>query len=370
MKLFSNEILGQGKASDTLLKFYKSGKIPHALLFVGKEGIGKFYTALEFIKLINVSPANQLDPGIFKKLSNLNEPLIKFITPLPRGKSESGDDLPTSKLTDETIKSIQTEYSNIINNPYHKIIIENANNIKINSIREIKKFISFSFDDIKYKVILIYDAHLMNQEAQNALLKNLEEPPDGVIFILLTSNVDKLLPTIRSRCWSVPFRPLSLGEVEQILVDYFKIEKEVAQKAAYFSDGSVHTGIYMVEKNIEMLTEKTIHILRYSLAKRYSTAYNQLMILLSDSPKETLPLIINMILKWFNDAAKNRIAFNDYYFEEYKSTFEKFNVKFKDVYINEVVTKLDKLSKLYDQNVSLNLIAMNIILELASIRLR
>ena len=77
-----------------------------------------------------------------------------------------------------------------------------------------------------------------------------------------------------------------------------------------------------------------------------------------------------MIIKWFDDVVKNRHSFDDYYFEEYLDTVIKFNAKFEYVEVKSLIQKLDVLQSLQERNVSLNLIAMNIILELASTRLR
>jgi DNA polymerase-3 subunit delta' len=67
----------------------------------------------------------------------------------------------------------------------------------------------------------------MNEEAQNALLKNLEEPPEKVIFILITSQVSKLRRTIISRCWRINFDPLSEEDIAKVLVSYFKVDQSL-----------------------------------------------------------------------------------------------------------------------------------------------
>ncbi len=370
MKPMSTEIFGQKKAINILHKFSQSGKIPHALLFCGSEGIGKYFAAREFIKFINSGDNEERNSIVNKKICNLAEPFVKYIIPLPRGKNETGDDTPTSKLTNDVIEEIRSEINKKIENPYHKIVIDKANIIKISSIREINKFLSYNYDDIKYRVLIIDHAHLMNQESQNALLKNLEEPPPGVIFILLTSAINRLLPTIISRCWQVNFEPLQINEIKSILREHFNIEEPIAKKAAFFSNGSVNTALQLIENDIEKLIDRTIFILRYSLAKRYSTAYQELIKLLQGSPSTKFPLIISMIIKWFDDVVKNRHSFDDYYFEEYLDTVIKFNAKFEHVEVKSLIQKLDVLQSLQERNVSLNLIAMNIILELASTRLR
>jgi DNA polymerase-3 subunit delta' len=370
MESISTEIFGQKKALNILHKFSQSGKIPHALLFNGRDGIGKYFAAREFVKFINTSENEERKIVVDKKISNLSEPYLKYIMPLPRGKNETGDDSPTSKLTNDTLEEIRSEIKKKIENPYHKISIDKANIIKISSIREINKFISFNYDDIKYRVIIIDHAHLMNPESQNALLKNLEEPPPGVLFILLTSAINRLLPTIISRCWQVNFEPLQTDEIKAVLIEHFKIDENISKKAAIFSNGSINTALQLIENDIEQLIDKTIFIIRYAAAKRYSAAYQELLKLLKISPTTRLPLIISMFIKWFDDAVKNKYNYNDYYFENHLETIITFNSKFKHVNIKSLIQKLDELQSMQERNVGLNLIAVNIILELASIRLR
>ena len=86
-------IQGQESALNLLSEIYTKKRIPNALLFSGTEGIGKFYSAIQFLKLLN----SQSDPNTLKKITNLSEPFIKYIIPLPRGKNETNSDTPTSK---------------------------------------------------------------------------------------------------------------------------------------------------------------------------------------------------------------------------------------------------------------------------------
>ena len=148
---------------------------------------------------------------IIKRIEQLSEPYIKYIIPLPRGKGESDSTSPTEKLTPDEIDLIKEQ-------------LPKANNIKISSIRNIKKYLSLDYSEFAQRFIVISDSHLMNEEAQNALLKNLEEPPENVIFILCTSQVSKLRRTITSRCWRINFDPLSEQEISEILKKYFHFD--------------------------------------------------------------------------------------------------------------------------------------------------
>ncbi|MFC2135727.1 ATP-binding protein [Bacteroidota bacterium] len=361
--------LDQENAIELLDNIIKSNRIPHAFLFVGKEGVGKHHVAIQFAKKLNSDDSANFN-SIQKKISNLSEPYIKYIISLPRGKSESKDDSATSSLSKDVIETVTDEIGKKINNPYYKISIPKASSIKINSIREVKKFININYDEIKYRIILIGDAHLMTEEAQNALLKSLEEPPNGVIFILTTPYENRLLPTIKSRCWTINFSPLTDLSLVYILKKYHQIDKNIAEKVAYFSDGSVTEAIRLCEEDFEELVEKVIDILRFSLARKFYSAIKTMNEVLQDQPGDKIKLVIMLISRWFSDAQKNRLGLKEYYFENSKETFEKFNKRFGDTEINGLLVKLDELSESVGRNVGLNMIATSIIFEISTIVMR
>ncbi len=360
-------IYGQIPAKIFLTKIINSSNIPHAFLFSGKDGIGKEYTALQFAKLINQNnlPIDKIE-NTTASITKLSEPFIKYIFPLPRGKNETEKDGPYDKLGNETLEEIQNQLKEKITNPYYPIKLANTKNIKISSIRDIKKFISLNFSEIPYRVILISFAHFMSIEAQNALLKQLEEPPQGIIFILCTSDPSRLKETIRSRCWEVNFLPLSLNDIKEILITKFKIDSELAGKVALFSNGSVTEGLNLIENNFKEMFDETILILRYSFARKYNSAHKVVANYTSSNNSVSLKLLIKMIIIWLNDLTKQKNNLSDIYFDDYKNTLEKFNSKFSALSITPLVEKLDKLQSLIDKNINPSIIAMNLVNELAA----
>lgn len=360
---FGDGIYGQRTVLNQLKLIIKSKRIPNSFLFSGEEGIGKFYTALQFSQLLNSNTKKDISSHIRK----LEEPYIKYVFPLPRGRNEGIDDHPTAKLDASVVEEIQNEIEKKSANPYRKIRLEKAAGIKISSIRDIRKFVAFDYSDINYRIILIEDAHLMNNEAQNALLKNLEEPPEGIIFILVTSNTNLLLPTILSRCWQIRFAPLSREDVENILIEHFEIEKQKANAVSYFSDGSVSSALDLLEKDFEKLLDDTITILRYALGRRYNTAYKTFEFYIQENDTEVIVYIFRMILKWLNDIIKDRIDLNNIYFKKYEDTIKKFNSRFREENISESYINIEKYINVLKMNINLNIVVSSIILELASI---
>jgi len=366
VKINWGDIYGQHTAKEILSELLRSSRIPHALLFTGQEGIGKFFLSIRFAQL--TAELTSDNPSfITRQIANLSEPYIKYIIPLPRGKNETDNNGPIEKLTPEDILEMKLQLEKKILNPYHKITISRANTIKINSIRDIGKFLSLNYSDIKYRFIIISDAHLMNEASQNALLKNLEEPPEGVIFILLTPYPALLRETILSRCWKINLQPLADYDVLRILKQFYNIDEKTAADVAPFSEGSVTRATELIENDFEDLKEKTITFMRYSFGGKFHSALNELSPFLSESDSDSVRLLIKMIIAWLNDIIKYRIKSGDFYFSTHIDTLKKFNSRFPDIELNDTIVKLDTLSGSVRNNINLNLICRNLIYELASL---
>lgn len=161
-------IIGNEKVKELLNKTISSNNILHSYLFFGIEGIGKSLFAKEFAKMILCQEE--------KRACNNCKSCIEF---------ENG------------------------NNPDFAIIEAEEKNIKIEQIRYIEQKISEKPITSNRKVYIINNSDTMTKEAQNCLLKTLEEPPEYATIILISSNENKLLNTIRSRCIKINFNKLN-----------------------------------------------------------------------------------------------------------------------------------------------------------------
>ena len=180
---------------NTFLKnIIKNKSLANGYIFYGAEGLGKKQTALEFIK--EIFKQSSQSENVEERITNNNHPDFLIIEPnsLLSTKSSGSSDL------EKTVKS-------------------GSEIIKIAQIRNIKTFLGQKSINSEKKIVLIIDAHLLNEAASNCLLKTLEEPSNG-IFILLTSKLNLLLETIISRCQIVRFRSLSSKRINSILKDY------------------------------------------------------------------------------------------------------------------------------------------------------
>ena len=154
------------------------------------------------------------------------------------------------------------EMENLFNSPDYIEITPDGNSIKIAQIRKLQSDILVK-PYKSYKIYVIDEAQKMTVEAQNALLKTLEEPPKYAIIILITNNKESLLDTIKSRCEIIKFTPIPLVEVADYLTQ-IGVDKNRASLLANFSRGSM-------QKAIELSESEDFHIMRDEVQKYVET---------------------------------------------------------------------------------------------------
>ncbi|MFA7290075.1 MAG: hypothetical protein WC055_14460, partial [Melioribacteraceae bacterium] len=304
------------------------------------------------------------------QINSLSEPYIKYVFALPRGKSESGDDGPFDKLTKSTIESIQSELKEKINNPYYFLEIEDANTIKISSIRDIIRFLNIYYQPEIKRFVIIDDAHLLNEESQNSLLKSLEEPPENVFFILITNKIENLLKTIHSRSFIINFENLLENELEEVLKDYFGINSTLAAKVSKFSNGSVYKATKLLEMDFESLSEKAIDFARFSVMKKYSSALSIITEINDKYDTTGIKIFIDLVNMWFLDTIKEKHSeLKDFYYIGKEESISKFNKRFPKTKQEDIIENLNRYSNYFDRNLNLNIISLSLIFEIAAIEL-
>ena len=177
------------------------------------------------------------------------------------------------------------------NHPDIKYITHDKTSISVNDIREqLNNDISIKPYSSEYKIYIIPDANKMTEQAQNALLKTIEEPPVYAIIILLTENCDSLLPTIRSRCVTLTMNPVEKDKICTYLENKFQLEPEQAQIAANYCQGNIGKAI------------------RFSSSSDFIEMKNQVLKLLKNLDSMDIASIIDTIKEF--STHKNDI--NDY----------------------------------------------------------
>ena len=199
MEVKKNNFLFNEEVNTHLQSIITNKSFANGYIFYGAEGVGKKQTALQFIK--EVFKQFSRNENIEERISNNNHPDFLIIE-------------PTSLLEAKRSKS----------SDFEKTIKSGSEIIKISQVRNIKTFLGQKSINSEKKIVLIIDAHLLNEAASNCLLKTLEEPSNG-IFILLTTKLNLLLDTIISRCQIVRFPAFSSKQINTILKDYLDLSK-------------------------------------------------------------------------------------------------------------------------------------------------
>ncbi|MEK7579743.1 MAG: AAA family ATPase [Patescibacteria group bacterium] len=158
-------------------------------------------------------------------------------------------------------------------NPDFRIISKGEEEIHISDSRELKEFIHLTAFG-RYKIALIDNAHLLNRDASNALLKILEEPPGRSIIFLISHLPKMLLPTVVSRCQIWKFKPIQGDELVNYLINQKKISKETALSISKFARGSLGLALELAEnfdnfkKSVNLLNK----LAKADLKERFETA--------------------------------------------------------------------------------------------------
>ena len=199
MQLFEN-IVGNNKIKESLKNAVKSNNVSHSYLFVGKAGVGKKIFAKDLAKKVMCLGSN----GGAQNNSVKNNEV--------QNNNVANDNLELD--FDNCDSCIKFDANS---NPDFSIIVPDGKSIKIEQIRNLQAKIVEKPISSSKKVYIIDDADTMTEESQNCLLKTLEEPPEYAMIILIASNENRMLQTIKSRCIIIRFEDLTNEEISQIL---------------------------------------------------------------------------------------------------------------------------------------------------------
>lgn len=309
-----DSIIGQTRAKNLLRAAITGGRVPHAYLFTGAEGVGKDAAAIELAKALR---CQQLGPqatpcGNCRNCQNvaaLQHSNVRFVFALPTGKGEDGRaDSPLLKLSDGEISQIQEQVGLKAANPYHNITIPRAQQIKISSIREVKRDIAFAATEPGWRIVIISEAHQMGEEAANAFLKTLEEPAPNTLLILTSSHKEQLLQTILSRCQEVRFDMLTDAEIAEALVARNNIPRKDALLLSKLAEGSYSRAVELTNSDLQQLRFDVVSFLRAALKRSPMSVFAEVERLTTGTDRRGLERTLMLLLLWFRDAMLLRLT--------------------------------------------------------------
>ena len=240
----------------------KEGKISHAYLFTGPAGVGKWATAIEFAKTVNCLKEGFDSCGecpACRKISRLSHPDLVLVFPLPP--PSSGKRSKRDKEEEEQ-KNRAKFLEDKLSNPYRIVRFEKPGSISIEEIRNAQRNLLYTPVEGKFKVLIVQEPEKMSREAENCFLKTLEEPPGNSLIIFLSSEPDKLLPTIISRCQRMRFKRMREELITERLKKLSGIDEGKALHYARLSEGSLGVAFSLAQGEKEDLRSKGVEFLK------------------------------------------------------------------------------------------------------------
>ncbi|MEW6358277.1 MAG: DNA polymerase III subunit delta' [Planctomycetota bacterium] len=262
-------IPGQDHVADMFERIFERDRLGHAYIFAGPKGVGKSLFARELAKALLCEKSKFLgcdECSICRRVDSRNHPDVHWHRP-PEGKRI----FPIDVVRDEIIPTMG-----------------------------VKAF------EGGYKVFILEEAHMMNEEAANCLLKTLEEPPERSLLILITSAPNRLLPTILSRCQMVRFRAIPPDVLTKQLMQALEIKREEAENLAHLSGGSLAAALALHETGgIELKNSVTDRVIKAGPSDNFAVADELIAAAPSkatlDEKREYLFGILNFLLFYYRD---------------------------------------------------------------------
>ncbi|KAB3537820.1 DNA polymerase III subunit delta' [Alkaliphilus pronyensis] len=251
-------IVGQERILSYLSEALLKNETPHAYLFEGADGLGK------------KAVAQQLAMGLI--CTSKIKPCLKC---------------------NSCLKVVSGNHSEVK-------LIESEGSIKIETIRYLQKEIQLKPYEGKKKVFIINQAEKMTQQAQNALLKTLEEPPSYATIILIVNISSSLLPTIVSRCQVIKFRPIEIQKIQDYLIHNKGLSYEESKVIALFSKGIIGNALKILEdesfqEKRQLLVDITKELLR---GKTLLALENGSLL---TSQKNNIQEFLDLLASWYRD---------------------------------------------------------------------
>lgn len=247
------DILGHKKPLSIINAYIKGSSFCGGFIFSGPEGIGKRMVAQICAQKLNCTAKGDKPCGICdscRKIEKLEHPDLHIIQ---NGQSQ----------------------------------------IKVEDIRDMIRQASFRPYEGAMKVFIIDNAHKLNSDAANSLLKTLEEPPGAALIILVTHKPQSIIKTIISRCKQIKFSPLARAELETVLIKNYSLDKPTAHFLSFYAEGRL--GLALKLKDSLYLAEKN------KIFDSFVLSSKPLQRNLMEQNKEELHACLNILASWFRD---------------------------------------------------------------------
>lgn len=359
-----SSILDQKRVVETLQRALTQDRVAHAYLFHGPDGVGKRAVALEAARALECTEKRGGACGQCKacqKTARMVHPDVHVHFPHPWSEEEDRDE---EDIGERIQRLGENPYAAVdfVRRPSLSDPTETSNKqvlYRIDQIRQdLIKPMSLARGEGEYKVNILTDVERMRDEAANAFLKLLEEPPPQTVFFLTTSRPEQLLPTIASRCQRLRFDPLLPESIETALIEREDMDPDAAAMLARMADGSYSHALELAQNDVLMASRE--RVLEYFRAA-YSQKIEPLQTCvenLSKQGREQVKTVLQLMLRWVRDLLLYRSMGEDAPLVnvDQRDAVARFCTNLPDADLEGMVTLVEEAIHLTERNVQVSLV--------------
>ncbi len=365
-----SDLIEQTRVVDVLRRAISSERVAHAYLFHGPDGVGKTSTALAFAQALLCEQPGDDACGQCRacsKVQRLVHPDVQVLFPQPK---------------DVKVEDVAERLKLLAANPYAAVdfvrrpFLDDATR---SSNKQVQYHVQRVHDDLhrpmglrpaegRYKIAIVTDVHLMRKEAANAFLKLLEEPAPQTIFILTTSRVDRLLPTILSRCQQLRFELLDPHDIELALIERDSIEPERAAMLARMADGSYARALELSEgEDLQEHRATVVDYLRHSYSRNVREL-TEIVDKMSAMSRERVKNLMPLLETWIRDLVLYRNLGDEAPLVniDQQATIANFCNNLPGARLGDMVALVEEARGLVERNVNVGLLLMALSVQLAA----
>lgn len=355
-----NDLIDQDRVVESLRRALVSERVAHAYLFHGPDGVGKTATALAFAQALLCERHTDDACGTClacTKVQRLIHPDVQVLFPQPK---------------DAKPEDVAERLQHLASNPYSTVDFARRpflNEAEKSSNKQVQYHVKRVHEDLhgrvgyrpaegRYIVAIVTDADLMRTEAANAFLKLLEEPAPETIFVLTTSRVDRVLPTIISRCQRLRFDLLEAGQIEQTLVARENVDPTRAAILARMAGGSY-------TRALDLATGEDLHehrllivdYMRQSYARNVS-GLAKVIDRMAAMSRERVKNLMPLIETWIRDLVLYRTLGDEAPLVnvDQSEVISKFCNNLPDARLDDMVSLIEEARLLVERNVNVGLL--------------
>lgn len=359
-----SSVLDQDRVVQTLRRALAQERVAHAYLLHGPDGVGKRAVAYEMARALQCP--EQADEACdacptCRKTRRMVHPDVHINLPHPWSEEQNRDE---EDMGERIRRLAENPYAAVdyVRRPSLSDPSETSNQQVYYRIEQVRQDIiqpmSLARGEGQYKVNILIDAEKMREEAANAFLKLLEEPPPQTVFLLTTNRPEQLLSTILSRCQQLRFDPLLPETIEQALVEREDKDPEAASMLARMADGSYSRALELAENETLMTSrELVLDYFRAAYTQKVEPLDRCIQELKSQG-RERVKSVLRLMLRWMRDLLLYRTMGEEAPLVnvDHKEAVARFCDNLPDADLEGMVTLVEEAMGLAERNVRIALI--------------